>query len=348
MPKKIIHSSVRRFRFRYISLAFLLVVLSTGGTVYGLYVHQKASTQSQGPQKVAQPATAVTPQPTSAATPPSPTAAPKPSPIPPKNQAAQVTPAAPVVTTPVPVVTPAPSSQVSTLTSTPAPAATTTSSSTPTSGQKSSSTTSYKSTNWSGYMATSGSFTSVSGSWKATVATNTNTTSGSADGTWVGIGGVTASDLIQVGTENTISPSGVVSTAAFYELLPDYAHLLTGFIVTPGDSITASVAQGAANQWTISITDVTTAQSFSTTVTYVSSLSTAEWIQEVPSYANGTLMALDNFGTASFTGGATVVDGVSRSIAGANSSAITMINGAGASIAVPTTVTDGMFSVSYQ
>jgi hypothetical protein len=345
MSKKIHNSDSRWLRFRYVGLALALVVLGSGSTVYGLYIHQQALMQQQKVvQKTPVAITTSAPvvQPT---TPPStPTTITKPTPTLPKKTVVTTTTPAPVTSTPSPVVTPVPTSQVSTLTSKP----TTPPTSTTKTGQTSASTTTYTSTNWSGYMATSGSFTSVSGSWKATVPTNTDTTNGSADGTWVGIGGVTSSDLIQVGTENMISPTGIVSTNAFYELLPDSAYLLSGFIVTPGDTVRASVTQSATSQWIISITNVTTTQTYSKTLSYTSSLSTAEWIQEDPSYVNGSLVPLDNFGTAFFNSGTTVVDGNSLSIAAANASQITMTNSKGTPVAVPTSVTDGIFSVSYQ
>src|SRR6185503_10225868 len=58
------------------------------------------------------------------------------------------------------------------------------------------------STNWSGYAATGGTYTSVTGTW--TVPTVSATTAG-ADATWVGIGGINSTDLIQAGTEATVS-----------------------------------------------------------------------------------------------------------------------------------------------
>ena len=78
----------------------------------------------------------------------------------------------------------------------------------------------YYSTNWSGYAALSGKFTAVSGSWIVPVVSGTSGVS-TADATWVGIGGVSANDLIQTGTTNNVDSAGTVSTYAFYELLPN-------------------------------------------------------------------------------------------------------------------------------
>ena len=54
--------------------------------------------------------------------------------------------------------------------------------------------------------------------------------------------------------------------------------------VSPGDHMHASVAEAVAdsNLWTITIKDVTTGQSFTTTVPYTSTHDTAEWIEETP------------------------------------------------------------------
>jgi hypothetical protein len=54
--------------------------------------------------------------------------------------------------------------------------------------------------------------------------------------------------------------------------------------VSPGDHIHASVAEAPQDSglWTITLKDITRNESFSTTVPYVSTHSTAEWIEETP------------------------------------------------------------------
>lgn len=246
-----------------------------------------------------------------------------------------------IVITPQPVVTTVPSSSVSSLKPTSA-------SSPPSStGQMTTVTTGYSSTNWSGYMATTGSFSAVSGSWVVPQATGSGS-SMSGDAAWIGIGGVTTSDLIQVGTATTISSAGKATTSFFYEMLPAAANIVTGITIRAGDAVHASLT-GSGNQWTILITDVTTGQSFTQPVTYASSLSSAEWIEEDPSYANGQLMPLDNFGTISFSAATTTIGGVSTSLAGAKSQPITLVDGSGHVLAAPSQITsDGKgFSVSH-
>ena len=56
--------------------------------------------------------------------------------------------------------------------------------------------------NWSGYTATNGTFTSVAGSW--TIPSPTGTGHTTVDATWVGIGGVSGTDLIQAGTQDVL------------------------------------------------------------------------------------------------------------------------------------------------
>ncbi len=193
-------------------------------------------------------------------------------------------------------------------------------------------------------MATTGTFTSISGSWTATTPTG-NGTSTSVDATWIGIGGVSASDLIQIGTENTVSAAGVVSTAAFYELLPATAQTILTMTVSPGDSMHAVISY-SVGEWTMTISDDSTGQSFTKLVAYTSSFSSAEWIQEDPSYVSGKLVPLDNFGTASFTNGSTTNAGSVVTIAGANSDLITLVNSSGQTVATTSPLGSGGNSFS--
>jgi len=183
--------------------------------------------------------------------------------------------------------------------------------------------------NWAGYAATNGIFTSVNGTW--TIPSVTGNSHTAADATWVGIGGIKTSDLIQAGTQNIINPSGQVTTSAFYELLPN-TSLPIPVSVKAGDSISVSINQTSTNQWQITFTDNTTNQSNQTAVAYTSSLSSAEWIEEAPS--NGqTILPLDIFGTISYSAGSTIQNGNQQSISGSQAQAITMINTRGQAIA---------------
>lgn len=186
--------------------------------------------------------------------------------------------------------------------------------------------------NWSGYIADNGNYTSVTGTWTIPQPTTSGHTA--TDATWVGIGGVSSNDLIQAGTQNVVSPSGQVSTTAFYELLPTASTSINTVPVKPGDSITVTITQQSSGQWLINFIDNTTNQNYQTTMTYDSSLSSAEWIEEAPS--NGvSVLPLDNFGTIQFSSGSTTQNGSQISISGSNAHAITMVNGAGQALATP-------------
>jgi hypothetical protein len=259
---------------------------------------------------------------------------PKPEPVVTPAPSSSVTGLSPTTSTPAPS-TPAPTTpQTPTTTSTPAP-----STPAPTTPQTPPPTiaTGYLSTNWSGYLATNGIFTSISGSWIATSATGNNS-SISADSTWIGIGGVTSDDLIQTGTQNIISPNGQVSTSAFYEILPASSQPVPGIVVSPGDSMTASIVEVSPEQWTITITDNTDDESNSITVTYNSSLSSAEWIEEDPSFSSRRQIPFDNFNKASFTNTLTVANGNTVDLTESTAQPVTMVSSGGQIIAEPSTI----------
>ena len=325
----------------------LLIVVSLGVIGLAAYaqpvpkqapVHQLAHKKSVSHHAVA-------PKPKPAPTPtPTPAPAPAPAPAPTKTSAPPSTPVPAIGTPkPEPVVTPSPSSSVSGLTPTasaPAP-------SSPTPAPSSQTTTGYLSTNWSGYLAANGTFTAVSASWTATMATGNGSTT-SADSSWIGIGGVTSGDLIQVGTQNTITASGQVSTSAFYELLPNASQPVPGVTVAEGDNMTASITEISSGQWTVTITDNTDKQSWTATVSYTSSLSSAEWIEEDPSYVSGKLVPFDNFHEAVFTAGLATQNGASVTIAASTAQPVTMVDSNAQSIAIPSAIgSDGAsFTVS--
>jgi hypothetical protein len=141
---------------------------------------------------------------------------------------------------------------------------------------------------------------------------------------WVGIGGYcenascTAVDntLIQLGTEQDVSSGGATQYYAWVEMLPNYpilispnypscASLSCAYAVDPGDAITASIScesncgPGQTQSWRLTIRNATQKWTFSTTVSYASTLLSAEWIQEAPSSFGGVLPLAD-FVTATF------------------------------------------------
>ncbi|HYR93472.1 MAG TPA: G1 family glutamic endopeptidase [Methylomirabilota bacterium] len=203
-------------------------------------------------------------------------------------------------------------------------------------------TSSSTSSNWSGYSVTGGKYTSVTGTW--TVPTVTAAIPG-ADATWVGIGGIDASDLIQAGTQATVS-GGEVAYEAWIEMLPASSRPVS-LSVSAGDSVTVTITQKAAVDWTIQMKNNTTGQAYNTSVKYTSTNSSAEWVQEAPSAGRG-MIPLDDFGTLRFSGASAVRDGQSLALKALNPQAITMINGARQPLAQPSVIAaDGSsFSVT--
>jgi Peptidase A4 family len=178
--------------------------------------------------------------------------------------------------------------------------------------------------NWSGYAATGGTYTAVNGTW--TVPQFAPDSPAGADATWVGIGGVNTRDLIQAGTQQTVSGSGSTQYQAWVETLPRASHPVP-LAVNPGDSISVSISQSdrGQDQWDVSYSNNTTGQTYHVTEQYTSSLSSAEWIEEAPSAARGRQLPLDNFGSVGFSQGSAVKNGQSVTIADSGAQPITML-----------------------
>src|SRR5919201_1127519 len=179
-----------------------------------------------------------------------------------------------------------------------------------------------QSNNWFGYnqgtLEQGGKmFHSITGDW--TVPTATQHTNGQDEfsSDWIGIGGgcidaactVGDNTLIQTGTEQDVS-GGKASYSAWYELIPAPSITITNVSVHPGDHMHASIAEtvSGAEVWNITLQNVTTGQTFSTTVPYTSTHATAEWIEETPLiFGTGGvgLAALPNLTNVPFTGATT-------------------------------------------
>jgi hypothetical protein len=188
--------------------------------------------------------------------------------------------------------------------------------------------------NWSGYVSTGGtSYTAVSGTW---VVAKPDSNVVGIDATWVGIGGANTTDLIQAGTEATVNPDGTVTYDAWTETLPQSTRTIS-LAVNAGDTVTVSITEQSAGLWLIDMKNVTTGGSFTTTIRYNSSKSSAEWIEEAPSVGRG-IAPLDNFGTVKFTSGTTVVDGARKTLAQAGAKAVTMADGANQPLAIPSAI----------
>jgi hypothetical protein len=133
-------------------------------------------------------------------------------------------------------------------------------------------------------------FTSVSAKW--TIPKATQHTAGQAEDSadWIGIGGgcvnagctVTDDTLIQTGTEQDVGTGGAASYDAWYELVPAPEFKISGFKVSAGDSMSASISLVVPALWKITISDLTKGETYTTRVPYTSTEDTAEWIEETP------------------------------------------------------------------
>src|SRR6266567_142231 len=200
--------------------------------------------------------------------------------------------------------------------------------------------------NWSGYAATGGGgYTSVTGTW--TVPQFTPDGTFGIDAAWVGIGGVRSRDLIQAGTQQTVSGTGSTQYEAWVEMLPRASRPVP-LRVHAGDSITVSITEQSPDQWLIAFSNNTTGQTYQQTQQYTSSHSSAEWVEEAPSGGRGGVLPLSNFGNIDFSNGTTVKNGQTLTIGGASARAITMVGNNEVALAVPSKLSDdgGGFSVA--
>lgn len=135
----------------------------------------------------------------------------------------------------------------------------------------------FESTNWSGYAVKSSS-DAISRATSSFIVPKLNPPPSGYASTWVGIGGLSTDDLIQAGiSEQSTTPHYF----AWWETLPSSAVRLNNKSVSHGDKITVTIAQSSSKKWKISLTDAGH-WSFSKTVSYKSSRSSAEWILEAP------------------------------------------------------------------
>lgn len=207
------------------------------------------------------------------------------------------------------------------------------------------------SSNWAGYAVTGSSFTDVKGTWVQPAATCTGPLPSYA-AFWVGLGGFAGGSggLEQTGTESDCADGQAVYNV-WYELLPD-SSVSVPVTVSPGDTISAEVSVDGATV-TLTITDVTTDQTFTTQQTpSLIDTSSAEWIAEAPSRCFGDRclpLALANFGTVQFSGSTTTANGHVGTISDATWSATAIQLAGRAGEAVPAGLSpDGSgFSVAF-
>jgi len=171
--------------------------------------------------------------------------------------------------------------------------------------------------NWSGYnqgqLEKGTAFHEVSGTWVVPAARQHRQGENEYSATWVGIGGgcvdsgctTTDQTLIQAGTEQDVNSRGVASYSAWWEIIPQPSTRVS-LSVSAGQRVRVDVAETTPQVWAISIKNLTTGRSFSTTTPYSSSYATAEWIEETPLIISGGssgVAALPGLGKVVFDGG---------------------------------------------
>ncbi len=164
--------------------------------------------------------------------------------------------------------------------------------------------------NWSGAVLESppsGIFTSAKGTFTVPTPQYVGNGGGSeSSSAWVGIDGDTCSSaILQSGVDFTVDDSGNVSYDSWYEWYPDYAYDFDNFQVNSGDVIEVDIVASSTSKGKVTLINHTSGQSVSKTLSAPDSSSTlcgqnAEWIVE-DFEQGGSLVALSNFGTVTFT-----------------------------------------------
>jgi hypothetical protein len=172
-----------------------------------------------------------------------------------------------------------------------------------------------QSSNWFGYnkplFPDRKLFSRVAGDWNVPAATQHTPGEAENSSTWIGIGGgcvalnclVTDTTLIQTGTEQDVDANGNPSYSAWYELIPAPELRITTMTIHAGDHMHARIFKKLGGLWDITLSDVTTGQTFHTTVPYTSTQGSAEWITETPLLIAGAqFAALPNLSRVNFFG----------------------------------------------
>ncbi len=153
--------------------------------------------------------------------------------------------------------------------------------------------------NWSGLVTSGTGIEGAQGTWTVPAVTGT---AGTASSSWVGVDGVTNSDLIQTGTSQTPGEG----YSAWWEILPAPSVTITSpdgspAPVAPGDQMLARVSEVQPGTWSIYLADQTQNWSFQQDFAYSGPGTSAEWIEEAPN-VNGQQTSPADFGSVSFAG----------------------------------------------
>jgi hypothetical protein len=161
-----------------------------------------------------------------------------------------------------------------------------------------------QSTNWSAYavIGSNGAYSTVSGSWVEPSVSCTSRSS-SYSSFWVGLDGYNSNSVEQLGTDSDCSRR-TPRYYGWYEMYPNPSVTLSTstYLVSPGDTLTASVTYNGNSTYTLSMSS-SRGWHFSTTQSGSFTNSSAEWIAEAPSSCGFTcqVLPLANFGTVNFS-----------------------------------------------
>lgn len=209
------------------------------------------------------------------------------------------------------------------------------------------------STNWSGYAVQtsltapqSNAVSEVKGSWTVPAVADL---SNAYSATWIGIDGYSSNTVEQIGTSQDWY-YGVPRYTAWYEMYPKWPVAIRSLAVRPGDTISAEVKFIGKGKYTLTMANVTTGQTFSTTQRSNSAKrQSAEWIEEAP-WSSGVL-PLANFGTVYFYGSSATLNNHTGPVNDPawQYDAITMVDNYGTIKALPSPLSEdgSSFSVTW-
>jgi hypothetical protein len=212
--------------------------------------------------------------------------------------------------------------------------------------------TNVSSDNWAGYAVTGskGSVTDVKATWTVPAIVGTCPSTDQYASFWVGIDGYSSSTVEQIGTDSDCT-NGKPVYYAWFEFYPHPSFNIKSLAIQPGNTISAEVEADGGGKFTVTLTNETTQQTFSTSTKIKSAdQSSAEWIAEAPS--GGGIASLADFGSISFTGPNTAtIETVTRPIGSFPANEvyeITMVGSTGAPKALPSVLTSSSaFSVTW-
>lgn len=184
---------------------------------------------------------------------------------------------------------------------------------------------------WAGYYVATGAgkVSEVQGSWIEPRIQGVCTSNNSYANFAVGIGGVTSSAIVAIGT-SAGCVGGHAQYWSWFELSPGFGGG-TGLSIAPGDGISARVHFIGQNNYTLSLNDSTSGKSFTVTHAFTPVTRTsAEWIVLATTITPGGITALADFGTVAFHNCTATISGIHQTIGGFASTQVQMVKTHGA------------------